>query len=71
MLIDTNIRSTPYAKIKSANPHEQEILFSMGSMFRIGDVNKIPGHDGVYCVKLTMEHIEDELWNKLTAHLNQ
>jgi hypothetical protein len=70
MLIDTNIRSTPYAKIKSVNPDEQEILFSMGSIFRIGDVEKVIDHAGVFRVKLTMVHIEDQLWNKLTAHLD-
>jgi hypothetical protein len=70
MSIDTNIRSTPYAKIKSVNSDEEEILFSMGAIFRIEDVDKVPGHDGIFRVKLTMEHIEDELWNKLTAHLD-
>jgi hypothetical protein len=70
MLIDTNIRSTPYAKIKSVMKDEQEILFSMGAVFRIGEVSKVPDHNAVSCVKLTMVHIEDELWNKLTAHLD-
>jgi len=70
MSIDTNIRSTPYAQIKSVNPDEQEILFSMGSIFRIGDVEEVINHAGMFRVKLTMVHIEDELWNKLTAHLD-
>ena len=68
MLIDTNIRSTPYAKIESIMENEEEILFSMGSIFCIGDVKMV--RDRVHYVKLTMEHIEDELWNKLTAHLD-
>ena len=70
MLIDTNIRSTPYAKIPSVMEDEEEILFSMGPIFRIGEVEKVPDHDGVWSIKLIMEHIEDELWNELTAHLD-
>ncbi|CAF3997478.1 unnamed protein product, partial [Adineta steineri] len=68
MLIDTDIRSTPYAKIQSIIVDEEEILFSIGSTFRIGKINEIRSR--VYRVKLTMVHKEDELWNKLTAHLD-
>ncbi|CAF4714532.1 unnamed protein product, partial [Rotaria sp. Silwood2] len=68
MMIDTNIRSTPYAKIKSFIPDEEEILFSMGPIFRIEHVDESDNH--VSYVKLTMVHLEDELWNKLTKHLN-
>ncbi|CAF0736611.1 unnamed protein product [Adineta steineri] len=68
MLIDTDIRSTPYAKIQSTIVDEEEILFSIGSTFRIGEIDEIRSR--VYRVKLTMVHKEDELWNKLTAHLD-
>ncbi|CAF1005995.1 unnamed protein product [Adineta steineri] len=68
MLIDTDIRSTPYAKIESIMADEEEILFSMGSTFRIGEIDEIRSR--VYRVKLTMVHKEDELWNKLTEHLD-
>jgi hypothetical protein len=68
MLIDTDIRSTPYAKIKSTKPDEEEILFSMGSVFQIGNVDEL--RSKVYRVKLTMVHKEDQLWNKLTSHLD-
>ena len=71
MSIDTNIRSTPFARIRSTKPDEQEILFSMGGVFRIGEINDVPSHPGVHCIKLKLEHLEDELWNKLTKHLHQ
>jgi hypothetical protein len=67
-ILTTWVRSTPYAKIESINPDEQEVLFSMGSVFRIGNVEKI--RNKVYRVQLTMVHKEDQLWNKLTAHLD-
>ncbi|CAF3850166.1 unnamed protein product [Rotaria magnacalcarata] len=68
MTIDTNIRSTPYAKIDTINPDEQEILFSIGAIFKIEKIDQLSAN--IYSVKLTMTHIDDELWNKLTAHLN-
>ncbi|CAF1494133.1 unnamed protein product [Adineta steineri] len=68
MLIDTDLRSTPYAKIQSIMDDEEEILFSIGATFRIGEIDEIRSR--VYRVKLTMVHKEDELWNKLTAHLD-
>jgi len=68
MLIDTNIRSIPFAKIKDMMEHDEEILFSIGSIFRIENVYERPNR--IYYVKLKMEHIERELWNKLTAHLD-
>ncbi|CAF0732441.1 unnamed protein product [Adineta steineri] len=68
MLIDTDIRSTPYTKIQSVMDNEEEILFSIGATFRIGEIDEIRSR--VYRVKLTMVHKEDELWNKLTAHLD-
>ena len=71
MSIDTNIRSTPFARIRSTKSDEQEILFSMGGVFRIGEINDVPNHPGVHCIKLKLEHLEDELWNKLTKHLDR
>ena len=68
MFIDTDIRSTPYSKIESVMENEEEILFSMGSVFQIGQIDEL--RNKVYRVKLTMIHKEDELWNKLTAHLD-
>jgi hypothetical protein len=68
ILIDTNVRSTPFAKIKSFNTHEEEILFPLGSVFRIGKVKEL--RERVYCVKLTMTDRDDELWNKLTKRLD-
>ncbi|CAF1016060.1 unnamed protein product [Adineta steineri] len=68
MLINTDIRSTPYATIESIMDNEEEVLFSMGSTFRIGEIDEIRSR--VYRVKLRMVHKEDELWNKLTEHLD-
>jgi hypothetical protein len=68
MSINTSIQSVPYAKIPTLSRNQEEILFSMGSIFRIQEVYERRAR--TYCVKLTMEHIEDELWNRLTGHLD-
>jgi hypothetical protein len=67
ILIDTNIRSIPFAKIRDMMKGEEEILFSMGSIFRIVKIYEL--RTRVYYIKLIMEHIDKDLWNKLTAHL--
>jgi len=64
ILIDTNIRSLPFAKIKDIIKGEEEILFSMGSIFRIGKI--VEHRQRVYYIQLIMEHIDKQLWNKLT-----
>jgi hypothetical protein len=66
--INTSIQSVPYAKIQNVPQNGEEILFSMGSIFRIRDIYE--RRTRMYCVKLTMERIEDELWNRLTGHLD-
>jgi hypothetical protein len=68
MLINTNILSIPYAKIKNVIKDEEEIFFSMGSIFRVQNVRKF--HDRMYSIQLIMEHIEDDVWDHLTAHLD-
>ena len=69
--VDTKIRSTPYARVYDSKiEDEQEILFSMGATFRIEEGCLFSGRDDIHCVKLTMVHVEDEQWNKMTSHLN-
>jgi hypothetical protein len=68
MFIDTSIKSVPYAKIQNVPQSGEEILLSMGSIFRIRDVYECQTR--MYYIKLIMEHIEDELWNRLTGHLD-
>ncbi|CAF1141835.1 unnamed protein product [Adineta steineri] len=69
--IDTSVpHSIPFAKIqyKSIFQDEDEVLFSMASVFRIDDVEK---YGALWVVELTLINKEDETWNILTAHLNK
>ena len=69
--IDTTVESTtPYAKIayQSIFADEDEVLFSVASVFRIGLAEEIGKH--LWQVKLTLTNNDDTYWKALTAHLN-
>ena len=54
MNIDPSIPSTPYANIRdvSCYPDEEEVLFSMHSIFRIINIEKIDGNNRLWQVEL-------------------
>ncbi|CAF1561418.1 unnamed protein product, partial [Didymodactylos carnosus] len=69
--IDTTIESTtPYAKVdyQSIFRDESEVLFTMGSVFRIRLVQEIK--ERLWNVTLTLTNKHDENWSKLTEHLD-
>ena len=45
--IDSSISSTPFANVRGVSyfQDEEEILFSMHSIFRIGQIKQINGND--------------------------
>ncbi|CAF0926354.1 unnamed protein product [Rotaria sordida] len=70
--IDTRLpHSVPFAELgdQSDFEHENEVLFSMGAVFRIGEICQ--EHRHLWIVKLTLTTDEDEQWNVLTEHLQQ
>ncbi|CAF1234288.1 unnamed protein product [Rotaria sp. Silwood1] len=70
--IDTRLpHSVPFAELgdQSNFEHEDEVLFSMGAIFRIGETYE--EHRYLWTVKLTLTTNEDEQWNVLTEHLQQ
>ncbi|CAF4212379.1 unnamed protein product, partial [Adineta steineri] len=72
MKIDPMIRSTPFANIinSSAFKKEDEILFSMHSVFRIGEAKQIDGPDSrLWKVKLTLTCDTDPQLHRLTQHI--
>ncbi|CAF1238414.1 unnamed protein product [Adineta steineri] len=69
--IDTSVpHSIPFAKIQyeSIFEDEDEVLFSMASVFRIDNVEE---YETLWVVQLTLINKEDETWSILTAHLNK
>jgi hypothetical protein len=69
--IDTKVKhSIPFAKIdhESIFKDEDEVLFSMAAVFRVGEIEQLKDH--LWKIELTLTTTEDEQWNLLIAHLN-
>ena len=68
MTIDPSVSSTPFAFIRefSGFPNEEEILFSMHAIFRIGAIEKIYDDKPIYEVKLTLTADDDQELRNLT-----
>jgi hypothetical protein len=68
--VDTTVKySIPFAKIdyQSIFKDEDEVLFSMGAVFHVGEIEQVK--DRLWTVELTLTSTEDEQWNFLTSHL--
>ncbi|CAF0821783.1 unnamed protein product [Adineta steineri] len=70
MTIDSRDSSTPFASIKEVSYYEveDEILFSMHTVFRIGAIKQIDNNNQLYEVEL--ELIADEQLRRLTKYVN-
>lgn len=68
---DPSISSTPFAPISSVSaiPNEEEILFSMHTVFRIGQITQI--QDRIWRVELTLTSDNDEDLKQLTEYIRQ
>lgn len=67
--VDSKNSSAPFAKVDTLSPYkEQEILFSMQTIFRIGDF-KYDDSDEVWHVYLKMTSNTDEQLNTLTERM--
>ncbi|CAF1434968.1 unnamed protein product [Rotaria sp. Silwood1] len=73
MKIDPAIKSTPFASIKNLSYYktEDEILFSMHTVFRIDDVTKINGSDRLWQIDLKQTNDNDPQLNALTERIRQ
>jgi tetratricopeptide (TPR) repeat protein len=67
--LDTSISSVPFTSVKdlSAVPGEEEILFSMSTVFRIGEIKEI--EKGLWKVNLSLTSDRDPLLKRLTDHM--
>ncbi|CAF0951715.1 unnamed protein product [Didymodactylos carnosus] len=71
MVIDTEKCRQPFSNIKTVSDFssEDEILFSMGTVFRIVSIEKLK-KEGVWNVKLELNGDEDIELSVLTKHIN-
>ena len=73
MSIDPSVSSTRFASIKEVSyfKKEEEILFSMHTVFRIGDIKQIDKNNGLYQVELTLTSDDDPQLRILTEHIRE
>ena len=73
MKIDPSKCSTPFANVQevSAYPIEEEILFSMHSVFRIGNIKQISKNDHLWEVHLTLTSDNDPELHALAESLRK
>jgi len=73
MGIDPSMQSTPFADIAkiSAIGREEEILFSMHSVFRIGKITQFPNNPQIWEVELTLTDDNDPQLRELSKTIQQ
>ncbi|CAF5024416.1 unnamed protein product, partial [Rotaria sp. Silwood1] len=71
--IDPKVSSTPFASIREVSYYkdEEEILFSMHTVFRIGEVRKIDNNRALYQVDLQLTSDNDPQLRELTDFIRK
>jgi len=71
--IDKSITTTPFALTSEFSHYqsEQEILFSMHTVFRIGEIKKFDNSNRLWEAKLTLTNDNDPLLNALTERMRE
>ncbi|CAF4423633.1 unnamed protein product [Rotaria sp. Silwood2] len=67
------VSSTPFASIREASKfaEEEEILFSMNTIFRIGDIRKLDNNRPLYEVELKLTSDDDQKLRQLTDRIHK
>ncbi|CAF0778755.1 unnamed protein product [Adineta steineri] len=73
MFIDPCIKSTPFASIKEETyfKKEDEILFSMHTVFRVGAIKQIDSNNQLYQVELQLTSDDDQQLRLLTGRIRE
>jgi tetratricopeptide (TPR) repeat protein len=73
MTIDPSVSSAPFASIRDVSyfQTEEEILFSMHTVFRIGEINKMDNNDSLYQVDLKLTADDDQELRTLTERIRE
>ena len=73
MTIDPSVSSTPFAAIKEVSYFhiEEEVLFSMYTVFRIGDIIKMDKNNSLYQVELILTADDDEQLRAITDSIRK
>ena len=71
--VNSSASSTPFGSVRDVGyyPDEEEILFSMHSIFRIGRIKQIDGNDRLWQVELTLTGDQDPQLHALTEYIRE
>ena len=71
--INPSISTTPFANVKDVSYYkgEDEILFSMHSIFRIGEIKQLDGNTRLWQVDLILTSDNDPQLHALTEHIRK
>jgi tetratricopeptide (TPR) repeat protein len=71
--IDPSVSSAPFAAIQDVSyfQTEEEILFSMHTVFRIGEIKKMDNNDSLYQVDLKLTADDDQELRTLTQRIRE
>ena len=73
MLIDPSVTSSPFAVLHEADQFgtEEEILFSMHTIFRVGEISKMDNSNTLYQVELKLTSDNDEQLRTITDRIRE
>ena len=73
MFIDPSVSSTPFAPSEMFSYHkrEEEILFSMHTVFRVGEITQLDNNKRLYQVELQLTADDDEQLRILTKRIGE
>ncbi|CAF1439602.1 unnamed protein product [Adineta steineri] len=73
MLIDPRVKSVPFASIKQTSYYneEEEILFSMHTVFRVGAIKQVDNENQLYQVELELTSDDDQQLRLLTDRIRE
>lgn len=73
MSIDPSISSSPFASVREVSDfsEEDEIIFSMHTIFRISDIEKIDNKHSLYQVNLNLTSDDDQQLHRLTDRIRK
>ncbi|CAF1214890.1 unnamed protein product [Adineta steineri] len=73
MLIDPRVKSVPFASIKHTSYYneEEEILFSMHTVFRVGAIKQLDSNKELYEVELQLTSDDDQQLRVLTDRIRE
>ncbi|CAF1324132.1 unnamed protein product [Adineta steineri] len=73
MSVDPNVKSVPFASIKDLSyfKEEDEILFSMHTVFRVGTIEQMNNNNHLYQVELQLTSDDDQQLRLLTDRIRE